>query len=59
MIIEIILHLLSELEMRQIVVLQNLYEVLHFYILVLLKGLLSEVDKLFLPFALFLVLLEQ
>ena len=59
MIIEIILHLLSELEMRQIVVLQNLYEVLDFDVLVLFKGLLSEVDKLFLPFTLFLVLLEQ
>ena len=59
MIIEIILHLLSELEMRQVVILQNLYEVLDFDVLVLLKGLLSEVDKLFLPFTLFLVLLEQ
>ena len=59
MIIEIILHLLGELEMRQIIVLQNLYKVLDFYILVLLKGLLSEVDKLFLPFTLFLVLLKQ
>ena len=59
MIIEIILHLLSELEMRQIVVLQNLYEVLDFDILVLLKGLLSEVNKLFLSLTLFLVLLEQ
>ena len=58
MIIEIILHLLSELEMRQVVVLQNLYEVLDFDILILLKGLLSEVYKLFL-LTLFLVLLEQ
>ena len=59
MIIEIILHLLSKLEMRQVVVLQNLYEVLDFNVLVLLKGLLSEVNKLFLPLTLFLVLLEQ
>ena len=58
MIVEIILHLLSELEMWQIVVLQNLYEVLDFYILVLLERLLSEVNKLFLPLTLFLVLLE-
>ena len=58
MIVEIILHLLSELEMRQIVVLQNLYEVLDFDILVLLERLLSEVNKLFLPLTLFLVLLE-
>ena len=59
MIIEIILHLLSKLEMRQVVVLQNLYEVLDFNVLVLLKGLLSKVYKLFLPLTLFLVLLEQ
>ena len=59
MIIEIILHLLSKLEMRQVVVLQNLYEVLDFNVLVLLKGLLSEVHKLFLPLTLFLVLLKQ
>ena len=59
MVVEVVLNLLRELMWRQVIVLQDLDKVLHLDVFILLERLLGEVDELLLPFAFFLVLLQQ